>query len=298
MASRVAAVQVEPPRPSRTYANSTAARPPQRRAAGVPYRVERVRDAAGFEREILTLEDTPEPAAASTSRGAAAAAAAQPPPPVAGPSYSNGNAHASTSSARHDPYSGYEPAPKKRKSDVGASHHGYAPAAGASNGYPQPGSYAPTASTSGTKRKHDDYARESRGVRRDPSSLLLTCGELTLGQINARRRSARGSTRSRLNPNSPIAMQTAISSCASTASCTTRRHPIHVSTPQLALYPSRMVTDRAQSSQILSRSNSGRARSERSSRPRVSGTGDSTRSKSCEHPALISKSLSTLCTVR
>ncbi|TKA58502.1 hypothetical protein B0A53_00242 [Rhodotorula sp. CCFEE 5036] len=163
MASRVAAVQVEPPRPSRTYANSTGARPPQRRAAEVPYRIERVRDAAGLEREILTLEDTPEPGSASTSRSAAGA---HPPPPVAGPSYSNGNARASTSSARHDPYSGYEPAAKKRKSDVGASHHGYAPAAAAANGYPQPGTYAPAASTSGTKRKHDDYARESRGAQR------------------------------------------------------------------------------------------------------------------------------------
>ncbi|KWU41482.1 kinase-like protein [Rhodotorula sp. JG-1b] len=163
MASRVAAVQIEQPRPSRTYAN---ARPQPRRAAEVPYRIERVRDAAGLEREILTLEDTPEPGSASTSRSAAAAA--QPPPPVAGPSYSNGNAHASTSSARHDPYSGYEPAAKKRKSDVGASHRGYAPVAGPSNGYPQPGTYAPAASTSGTKRKHDDSARDSRDKQSQP----------------------------------------------------------------------------------------------------------------------------------
>lgn len=157
-------MQVEPRRPSRTYANSTAARPPPRRAAEVPYRIERVRDAAGLEREVLTLEDTPEPGSASTSRSAAAAQPPPPPPPVAGPSYSNGNAHASTSSARHDPYSGYEPAAKKRKSDAGASHRGYAPVAGPSNGYPQPGTHAPAASTSGTKRKHDDYARDSRDV--------------------------------------------------------------------------------------------------------------------------------------
>ncbi|GAA5884407.1 hypothetical protein JCM3774_001516 [Rhodotorula dairenensis] len=164
MASRVAAVQVEPPRPSRSYANPAAPRPPPRRPAEVPYRIERVRDAAGLEREVLTLEDTPEPGSApSASRSAAAAAPQQ---PVAGPSYSNGNAHASTSAARHDPYGGYEPAAKKRKSDAGASQRGYAPAAGDSNGYPQPGTYAPAASTSGMKRKHDDYARDSRDAQR------------------------------------------------------------------------------------------------------------------------------------
>lgn len=227
MASRVAAVQVEQPRPSRTYAN---ARPSPRRAAEVPYRIERVRDAAGLEREILTLEDTPEPGSASTSRSAAAAA--QPPPPVAGPSYSNGNAHASTSSARHDPYSGYEPAAKKRKSDVGASHRGYAPVAEPSNGYPQPGTYAPAASTSGTKRKHDDSARDSRDVC-PPSVLPLPArrnGELTFGGP-VLRRNARGSRRSSLNPISPIATQTAISSCASTALCATTTWGSHVSAP-------------------------------------------------------------------
>ncbi|GAA5975918.1 hypothetical protein JCM10908_005327 [Rhodotorula pacifica] len=165
MASRVAAVQVEPPRPSRSYANPPAARPPPRRPADVPYRIERVRDAAGLEREILTLEDTPEPAAATTST-TSRSAAAYPPPPAAGPSYSNGNAYASTSSSRYDPYGGYEPAAKKRKSDVGAGYNSYAPAAGTSNGYPQPGSHAPAASTSGTKRKHDDYARDSRDAQR------------------------------------------------------------------------------------------------------------------------------------
>lgn len=172
MASRVAAVQVEPPRPSRSYANPTAARPPPRRPAEVPYRIERVRDAAGLEREVLTLEDTPEPGLAPAPRSAAAAAA-PPHPPVAGPSYSNGNAHASTSAARHDPYGGYEPAAKKRKSAVSTSQHGYAPVAAESNGYPQPGSYAPGASTSGTKRKHDDYARDSRDVRPAVSLFAL-----------------------------------------------------------------------------------------------------------------------------
>ncbi|GAA5910649.1 hypothetical protein JCM6882_001049 [Rhodosporidiobolus microsporus] len=126
-----------------------------RRGEPVQYTVERVlRD--GVEQEVLTLEDTPEPSAAAAAAGS-----------------SNGNAYASTSAARQDPYGGYEPAPKKRKSDVGAGayaapQYAAAPAYTTHNGGASGSSSyqqyrAPVAATtSGTKRKADDYDRDNR----------------------------------------------------------------------------------------------------------------------------------------
>lgn len=161
MASRLAAVQVEQPRPSRSYATNSTAAKSNRRTNNAPYRIERVRNAAGYEQEVLTLEDTPEPDSASSSRGAVA----QPNPTASSSSYTNGNAYASTSGARYDPYGGYEPVTKKRKSDVGAGANGYSAYASGSNGYPQPGTYAaPAASSSGLKRKYDGNERENRDV--------------------------------------------------------------------------------------------------------------------------------------
>ncbi|GAA6031783.1 hypothetical protein JCM8097_001988 [Rhodosporidiobolus ruineniae] len=144
---------------------TTTARYPQQQYRRDPnpvqYTVERVRGNDGTEQEVLTLEDTPEPSAA------AAAAAAQ---PVAGPS--NGAAYASTSSARRDPCGGYEPAPKKRKSDVGAG--GYAAAPQYAQAYPAQQAYSaqqgyrppPAASGSGTKRKADDYTADHRSAHK------------------------------------------------------------------------------------------------------------------------------------
>ncbi|POY72666.1 hypothetical protein BMF94_4495 [Rhodotorula taiwanensis] len=163
MASRLAAVQVEQPRPSRSYATNSTAAKSNRRTNNAPYRIERVRNAAGYEQEVLTLEDTPEPDSASSSRGAVA----QPNPTASSSSYTNGNAYASTSGARYDPYGGYEPVTKKRKSDVGAGANGYSAYASGSNGYPQPGTYAaPAASSSGLKRKYDGNERENRDATR------------------------------------------------------------------------------------------------------------------------------------
>ncbi|GJN87510.1 hypothetical protein Rhopal_000459-T1 [Rhodotorula paludigena] len=173
MSSSKVIAQRAPPRQPRVYAREP-----------VKYSVERKRNAAGVEHEVLTLEDTPEPAAA------AAAQAAQAP--------ANGHAPATSGSRLNDPYNGYEPAPKKRKSDVGGSASGYganaapataggsggaanhrlppqygmpAPAygAGGTNAYQQPRGYAgyqPIAAGSGHKRKHDEYERENRDAQR------------------------------------------------------------------------------------------------------------------------------------
>jgi hypothetical protein len=122
------------------------------RREAVHYTVERVRQDDGREQDVLTIEDTPEPPA-----GGAAA-------PVAGPS--NGAAYPSTSNARHDPYSGYQPPPKKRKSDVGTGAYAAPQYAAPANysGYSQAGPSqqqyrAPVAS--GTKRKADDQERNN-----------------------------------------------------------------------------------------------------------------------------------------
>lgn len=170
MASRVAAAQVEPPRPSRTQAAAAASghssSKSSRRRSGAPYRVERVRNAAGLEQEVLTLEDTPEPGSASSSRGAVAQ------PHLAGPSYTNGNAYASTSTgARRDPYSGYEPSGKKRRVEPAVNGtESYPDYRAAYPTHPQDlaSNYAaPTSTTgsSGLKRKHDDHDRQGRDVR-------------------------------------------------------------------------------------------------------------------------------------
>ncbi|GAA6002027.1 hypothetical protein JCM10207_003044 [Rhodosporidiobolus poonsookiae] len=123
--------------------------PPSHRRDPPAYTVERVRGQDGVVQEVLTLEDTPEPSAAAAG-------------PVAGPS--NGNSYASTSGHRRDAYAGYEPAPKKRKSDVGAGGYAAAPAyaAGypaqypaAGTSYQQPYRQPPPAGPSGQKRKAD-----------------------------------------------------------------------------------------------------------------------------------------------
>jgi len=132
------------------YPNGAAVPHYGRRAQAPPpvkYTVESVRDKYGKEQEVLTLEDTPEPTATASR---------------AGPS----QAYASTSQARNDPYGGYEPAPKKRKSDAAGRVY---------NGYPQSNGYQtgaglqshreyqqqqPVASGSGQKRKHDEYAQD------------------------------------------------------------------------------------------------------------------------------------------
>ncbi|BGP14687.1 hypothetical protein JCM10213_006233 [Rhodosporidiobolus nylandii] len=100
--------------------------------------------------EVLTLEDTPEPAPAAV---------------------------ASSSRAQQDPYAGYgAPPAKKRKSDVGTG--GYAapqyaaPPAAANAYYGQAGAayaqqYAqPAASGSGTKRKATDYDNDNRQTQK------------------------------------------------------------------------------------------------------------------------------------
>lgn len=159
MSSSKVATRLTAPRQGRGY---------PRESAAVKYSVERVRNANGVEQEVLTLEDTPEPSAA------AAAAAAGP---------SNGAPPQASSRARNDPYGGYEPAQKKRKSDVasGSGTRGYAAgyqqAPAAAVGY-APGQYAPAQqynaygqqvaaapAASGTKRKHDEYERDNRDVR-------------------------------------------------------------------------------------------------------------------------------------
>ncbi|TNY24482.1 kinase-like domain-containing protein [Rhodotorula diobovata] len=160
MSSSKVATRPTAPRQGRGY---------PRESAAVKYSVERVRNANGVEQEVLTLEDTPEPSAA------AAAAAAGP---------SNGAPPQASSRARNDPYGGYEPAQKKRKSDVasGSGTRGYAAgyqqAPAAAVGY-APGQYAPAQqynaygqqvaaapAASGTKRKHDEYERDNRDGQR------------------------------------------------------------------------------------------------------------------------------------
>ncbi|GAA5852762.1 hypothetical protein JCM8547_002619 [Rhodosporidiobolus lusitaniae] len=150
MSTRVATStqQRRPHVASSTAGNRYTAQNSRREA--VQYTVGRELDSNGKEQEVLTLEDTPDP-------------------PVAGPS--NGAAYASNSSARQDPYSKYQPAPKKRKSDVGAgsnaapqyaashsAYNAYSAAAGSSNQQ----QYRAPAAAAGTKRKADDYERDNR----------------------------------------------------------------------------------------------------------------------------------------
>lgn len=143
------------------YPNGNAGAPPRRE--GVEYSINYVTNSAGQTEEVLTLADTPEPAAAAASTSRAAAADASTP---AGPS----------SRARNDPYGGYQQPPaKKRKSDVGAGQAADAQRiAYASNyttlahDYPYQqqqqqqyrNAYQPAPAT-GTKRKHDDYDRDN-----------------------------------------------------------------------------------------------------------------------------------------
>lgn len=140
------------------YPNGAAVPHYGRRAQAPPpvkYTVESVRDKYGKEQEVLTLEDTPEPSATASR---------------AGPT----QAYASTSQARNDPYSGYEPAPKKRKSDAaGQVYNGYPQTNGYQTGpdvqtyrqIPQQQRQQPVASGSGQKRKHDEYARDPEAQR-------------------------------------------------------------------------------------------------------------------------------------
>lgn len=143
------------------FANGNAA-PPARRE-GVEYSVNYVTNSAGQTEEVLTLADTPEPAAAAASTSRAAPAEAS-------------SSAGSSSRARNDPYSGYQQPPaKKRKSDVGAGQAGSdAQGVGYASNYttvaqnypyqpPQQqyrNAYQP-GPTTGTKRKHDDYDRDN-----------------------------------------------------------------------------------------------------------------------------------------
>ncbi|GAA5898845.1 dual-specificity kinase family protein [Sporobolomyces salmoneus] len=141
---------------NRPYANGASGHYSSRNRAPAPppvrYTVESVRDKYGREQEVLTLEDTPEPTAAAAS------------------SSRTNQPHNSTTHARgNDPYGGYEPAPKKRKSDAttsqnqGANANGYASGSGAHSyrSYNQPA----VATGSGQKRKHDEYARDNDAYR-------------------------------------------------------------------------------------------------------------------------------------
>ncbi|BGP38722.1 serine threonine protein kinase CMGC group [Rhodotorula kratochvilovae] len=168
MSSSKVAVRPAAPRQQRAYPSQP-----------VNYSVERRRNANGVETEVLTIEDTPEPSAA------------------AGPSNGAANAQASGSRARNDPYGGYEPAQKKRRSDVGVgtgasgSGAGYAAAppqaygmaaACAPNPYPaqQYAAYAQqpaAASGSGNKRKHDEYERDSRDGQRGRERQVKYCDD-------------------------------------------------------------------------------------------------------------------------
>ncbi|GAA5938470.1 serine/threonine protein kinase KNS1 [Sporobolomyces koalae] len=138
-----------------TYHNNATGHYVRTRAVAPPpvrYTVESVRDKHGREQEVLTLEDTPDPPHAVN-----VPARVQPPP---------ANPYASTSQARNDPYTGYEPAPKKRKSDAaGQPYGGYQPHpeyAKTSNPQPHRSYYQQpaVAGGSGQKRKHDEYARD------------------------------------------------------------------------------------------------------------------------------------------
>lgn len=153
------------------YANGNAA-PPARRE-GVEYSINYVTNSAGQTEEVLTLADTPEPAAAAASTSRAAAA--------------EGSTSAGSSSrARNDPYGSYQQPPaKKRKSDIGAGQTGSDAqrVASASNyttvaqNYPYQqqqqqqqyrNAYQP-GPTTGTKRKHDEY---------DHDNVRLVCAAL------------------------------------------------------------------------------------------------------------------------
>ncbi|KAK4331706.1 Dual specificity protein kinase KNS1 [Rhodotorula toruloides] len=169
------------------YANGNPA-PPARRE-GVDYSVNYVTNSAGQTAEVLTLADTPEPAAAAASTSRAAAA--------------EGSTSAGSSSrARNDPYGGYQQPPaKKRKSDVGAGQAGSDAqrVAYASNyttvaqNYPyqqQPqqqqyrNAYQP-GPTTGTKRKHDDYDRDNKAKQPAPASYADSEGHfiVTVGAV-------------------------------------------------------------------------------------------------------------------
>lgn len=135
---------------SRQYANGSTGHYPRNRAVAPPpvrYTVESVKDKHGRDQEVLTLEDTPEPAAGANQ------------------------GYVQATQQRHDPYGGYEPAAKKRKSDavVGQPYGGGAAGYQQGNGYasgsgaqPQRGyNQEPVTNGSGQKRKHDDYARDN-----------------------------------------------------------------------------------------------------------------------------------------
>ncbi|GAA5824527.1 hypothetical protein JCM10212_003709 [Sporobolomyces blumeae] len=157
------------------YANGATGHYPSRRAAAPPpvkYTVEQVRDKHGREQEVLTLEDTPEPGSAPSAMASYHATGGQPHAAAAAQPY------ASTSQARLDPYNGYEPAPKKRRSDAAATGAGGAAYGSGTNHYADAtyagGAAAATTTTtayrrkdaqaaangSGQKRKHDEYARD------------------------------------------------------------------------------------------------------------------------------------------
>ncbi|BGP46824.1 serine threonine protein kinase CMGC group [Rhodotorula kratochvilovae] len=168
MSSSKVAVRPAAPRQQRAYPSQP-----------VNYSVERRRNANGVETEVLTIEDTPEPSAA------------------AGPSNGAANAQASGSRARNDPYGGYEPAQKKRRSDVGvgtgASGSGAGYAAAPPQAYGMAAAYAPNpypaqqyaayaqqpaaASGSGNKRKHDEYERDSRDGQRGRERQVKYCDD-------------------------------------------------------------------------------------------------------------------------
>lgn len=164
MSTRVAQTTTTNSSSRRAYATTSGSSNRQAgqgsRREAVHYTVERVQGTDGREQEVLTLEDTPEPPAG----GAAPAAAGT----------SKGAAYASGSHSKQDPYAGYQPPPKKRKSDVGAGAYA-APQYAAPANYPAGPSQqqyrAPAAS--GTKRKADDYERNN--VRFSSPSLLPPC---------------------------------------------------------------------------------------------------------------------------
>ncbi|GAA5831913.1 hypothetical protein JCM3766R1_000150 [Sporobolomyces carnicolor] len=160
MASRVAnrnnaAASAATTAANRAYANGTSGQYSRNRAPAPPpvrYTIESVRDKHGKEQEVLTLEDTPEPSAAATSSSLRA-----------------NQAYTSTAQARTDPYGGYEPATKKRKSDAsttqahGGYSNGYAGGSGAQTYRAYNAQVAPNGS--GQKRKHDEYARDNDASR-------------------------------------------------------------------------------------------------------------------------------------
>lgn len=190
MASRVAnrnnaAASAATTAANRAYANGTSGQYSRNRAPAPPpvrYTIESVRDKHGKEQEVLTLEDTPEPSAAATSSSLRA-----------------NQAYTSTAQARTDPYGGYEPATKKRKSDAsttqahGGYSNGYAGGSGAQTYRAYNAQVAPNGS--GQKRKHDEYARDNdvrscSSLRFPRAELLrvLTCIALHPGFSTGRKR--------------------------------------------------------------------------------------------------------------